>query len=231
MKTLCIQYTPDEIHTSMAIDEAIAKTESFSSKELKTLIPHLQHLLASTALKVEDVNNICVNTGPAPAFTQRSLLATLNGIAMTLRLLGKNPHLFAIDNFKLLHTLQQQKHPDFYIITIANAYANDLFVLYSKNNEPEFRLINLEACDNWIKTLQHTHKVKIIGTLTDNQEQFFISQGIHVANHITVSHNDYCDAAFSSIQTQQPVDYLFPQYTKLHTAELKNAKKQIITLS
>lgn len=226
MKTLCIQYTPDKINISLAIDAVITKTESFSSKETKMLIPYLQRLLASTGLKMEDIHNICVNIGPAPAFTQRSLFAAWNGIAMALRLQNKDIHLFAVDDFKLLYVLQQQKNPDFHIVVLANAYANDLFFLHSKNDILEFDLVTLEECYNRIEILQQKIRVKIVGTLTENQETFFTSRGIEIANNTIVSHDDYCHAAFLATLTDKPVDFLFPHYTKLHAAEVKIQKNK-----
>lgn len=223
MKTLCLQYTSQKLFLSLIIDKKIQITESFSIKEIKSTLLYLQTILATSSIKIEELDNICVNSGPAPAFTQRSLFALLNGIAMSMRLLGSKIMLFLVDDFKLLYTLQQQEFENSLIFALANAYSNDLFFFYSRNNSLQSGIMTTEECLQVIELLRNTHNIHIVGNLTDAQQQQFLSHGLLVHDN-TISHSDYCNAALAIIQTQMSVEYLLPHYVKLHTAELKLQK-------
>lgn len=230
MKTLCIQYTPDTIYFSLAMHQTIINTKSFSSKELKMFIFHLQNLLTSSDSKFEEINTICVNTGPAPAFTQRSLFALINGISFSLRSQEINLSLYAIDDFALLCKLYQQKEQDNFVITVANAYANDLFFLYYEKNKIQSGIATVEEFIVTMKELNISRAIHIIGTITEAQEQLFSSHNFLVTNNTFVPHIEYCTFALLPEKWQKiQVNYLLPQYVKRHQVELKLEKKDNFT--
>lgn len=97
------------------------------------LIPHIDTLLKEHNKSLCDLNFIAVDKGPGAFTTLRVTIATLNGIAFAqaIILLGIDG-LEALSNETLCALTPTQRTPSHCLVTLLNAYNNDVYFLITK---------------------------------------------------------------------------------------------------
>jgi tRNA A37 threonylcarbamoyladenosine modification protein TsaB len=223
MKMLLVRYTPTLTSVFLSQDN-IEKQEAFFTKELsskeitKLLIPTIQALLQTHGIALDEVTRIAATVGPAPAFAHRSMLAAINGIQTARILEDKRISLFAIDDFLLSHEQYKQKHPASFIVSLYNAFSQELFYLYTTEKETKRGVWSEKALVAELQQLQ-TQNLIIIGLLSENQKNLLKDAGISYQNDLELSNHDFWQKASLIIETLESVPFLFAHYTKLHPVE------------
>jgi tRNA threonylcarbamoyl adenosine modification protein YeaZ len=107
------------------------------------LIPFIDHLLKENALQLADLAFIAADCGPGAFTSLRVALATLNGIGFAARcpLVGIDGlEALTRDTFNQLHGSWQKPTP-YLIVSLLNAYNNDVYYAFSQANADGFEII------------------------------------------------------------------------------------------
>lgn len=117
-------------HVQIALyndDSLIAQHQEHKYRASKNLIPLIDSLLLGNNLKLADINFICINKGPGPFTTLRTVITTINGISFAAGtpLIGIN----CLDAF-----LQEYKNPDYpHTVILLNAFGQDVYFATDKH--------------------------------------------------------------------------------------------------
>lgn len=106
------------------------------------LIPHLDSLIKAHHLALSDFHFITVDKGPGAFTTLRVTIATINGIAFahTIPLIGVNG-LEAVTYETIARITTLEKAPFPLIVTLLNAYNNDVYFMISSRENEAYNVI------------------------------------------------------------------------------------------
>jgi len=221
MNNICIHYQDQIIFVVLQEEKEIKAIKNIEHTKVGTyLAVIIQELTLMTKKKAIDA--FFINMAPAPIFMQRTILATVNGIACAARMQQKKVDLYGIDGFLGLYDVYSTKNLHKKIVALSNAYANDLFYLFRENNKVKSDVGNMQEIKNLLKKYYKNEIISIVGDITETQkkelEEEYGTQ-IEYTGIKNIAVEEFIEIAIKKIDRKNNLPYLLPIYTKLHSVE------------
>lgn len=234
-KYLIINTKYKEVELGLFYDNTIIDKFNIENKSInKLLINTIDQTLKSNDLKLQSLDFIAANQGPAPFTTLRSVLATLNGFnfGAQVPLIGVNGIYALLANYIKTNVLN-----DITVIALLNAFGQDLYYAYKKNCSSNDDIYNyMIGCSNYLKLF---NALKLELNLEFKDKVIFIGNGAELYkndimavfnNRAVIDYGEFTDSASLEAIKDQAIysyynknitDTLMPIYLKTNINNIK----------
>jgi len=175
-KFLCVQHTYNGIEAALFQEkELLQKIFEDKKGSSKYFISLLNSLLDSCNCTLSDISFIAANRGPGPFTTLRVVLASLNGLALSIQ-----KPLIGIDGLDAL--LQEHRNPKYPLnVALLDAYSKDVYFGIDHKDNPEFQkgykniTVLLAELKSFTKNLEKNSQIHFMGNGAEKYKQEIFS--------------------------------------------------------
>lgn len=179
-------------------------------KASSLLIPIIKKLLKDNNLKLNDLDFITADQGPGAFTSLRVIISTINGLSFA----NKIP-LIGIDGLEAIYN-EAKEQSDNNIVAILNAYNNDVFYAFNKNNNIQKGYQKIDSLISELKNHYNKDKISFVGNAYKLHEKIISKQLNHSFIDIEIaSSKQIAKMALESFKKNENIKYkLRPLYLK-----------------
>ncbi len=212
--SIVIHHTYNQVIIALCNQDTIVTQKIISNKDISKLcIPTIDELLSNARYKLANLSFIATNTGPGPFSTVRSIIATVNGLHLAIRI-----PLISIDGLQTLFSEHNKHNKTKTVIALLNAYNNEVYFAFKHDGYHESGYANIDDLLKHFEQIYKDKKFLFVGNGSVLHEEKIVKI---FNNNATITHDKQHASieyvvmrAFAEWETEDIRLYLTAEYTK-----------------